>query len=134
MNTVGSVGYALASALAKESAPPEYVVVINVPGLDPPVRVSKPMSRAHADAYASELRTEGTLLGAPIGAVTVAPKPERPSDEVLRQRANARRTHNAPAFLPNHQRKVRASAKEWRGEKDGSKIDRTTVLIGAWDR
>lgn len=130
MATVGSVGYALASAIAKaEPTTTEYVVVINVPELDPPVRVSKPMSRAAADSYAGELRAEGTLLGAPICAVDVAPKPETPSDEVLRQRIKARSYANAPAFMPNNRRKVRASDKDWRGEKDGPKIDRTTERI-----
>lgn len=120
----------MAHAMSAAAPPVPHVVFILVPTLDPPLRMSKPGTHAEMQALADELRGT-TLLGAPIAHVHVGPKPQPVAPDVRRQRTL---THNAPAFMPNNRRKVRASAKDWAGEKDGLRIDRTTERIKEWDR
>jgi hypothetical protein len=124
MSTVGSVGYALARALAPAPEAERVVVYIGAPDLDPPVRESKPMPRAEAEAFAAELRAHGTFLGSPISGVHVGEKSAPVSAETAQARE---RRDNAPHFLPNRQRKVRASAGRWRGETNGSHWERTST-------
>lgn len=121
MTTVGSVGYALARALKPSTDTAHVVVYIAVPTLNPPMRESKEMTRAEADEFAAELLADGSFLGAPITGLHIGPKSAPVPAPVRRSRE---RDANAAPFLPNRSRKVRASSKEWRGEKDGTRMDR----------
>ncbi len=135
MNTVGSVGRALADALTAKQPAPKWCVYVSIPTAEPPVRESKPFdTREDADAYAAGLRLDGRIGSHTIAGVTVAPKSERP--DWRERKPKSRVLHHAErhpscTFPPA---KVRASSTRWAGERSGARDERITAGMRAWDK